>query len=382
MSPSACATVSFEATQHNITKRNGTERRRQHQQQRHQPQYQRQYLQQHTTMKKAPPATKPSSSPAIRTTQHASSNVESDSPAAVDAVAAAEPPPPQDECAICCYLLPFRPNESVYKSCCGNMICLGCVLGQTRVRVIGENVNVPLKGSKEEEREFKMIYFREPTPITGSKEEERSELGSLCPFCNAKNVSENDNERLKKRLWERIDEYNDPAAMLILGIMYRDGKHGVSKNPTKAEELLQSSYDLGDADAAFHLAHMYSSSVPNPEQAREIKYLEEGARRGSVPCLYSLGASANKSGNHAEAIRYWTTAARSGDDPSLQTLLLYIRRTPSVICTGVGMAVFKDDLATTLRAHKAANDERRSVPRDYSKRYKDWVAKWNAQVEN
>ena len=127
---------------------------------------------------------------------------------------------------------------------------------------------------------------------------------------------------------------------------------------------------------------MYSSSVPNPEQAREIKYLEEGARRGSVPCLYSLGASANKSGNHAEAIRQFTTAARFGDDTSLQNLMIYIRTPGGVSCTGMSMAAFKDDLATTLRAHKAANDERTSIPRDYSKRYHAWIAKMNAQVEN
>ena len=338
-------------------------------------------------MKKASLTPKPSSSPAIRTTQRASSNVESDSPAAEHDVAAAEPPPPlpppllEDECAICCYLLPLNPNESIYKSCCGKMICLGCVLGQTRVRVIGENVNVPLKGSKEEEREFKMIYYSESTPITGSKEEERSELGSLCPFCNAKNVSENDTTELLKRLWERIDEYNDPEAMVMLGSFYFEGQKGLSKNQKKAEDLYQQAYEFGDAKAAAHLAHMYSDSDQFPEQAQMIKYLEEGARRGSVACLNALSRHAFESGNHSAAIRAFTFAARSGDDTSLQNLLVYIR-TPGVISTGMNMAVFKDDLATTLRAHKAANDDRTSIPRDYSKRYTDWIAKWNAQVEN
>jgi len=127
---------------------------------------------------------------------------------------------------------------------------------------------------------------------------------------------------------------------------------------------------------------MYSGSVPNPEPAREIKYLEEGARRGSVGCLNSLGARAHASGDHAEAIRQFTTAARSGHDSALQNLLAYIRTPGGVSCTGMSMAAFKDELATTLRAHKAANDERTSVPRDYSKRYTDWIAKMNAQVEN
>ena len=127
---------------------------------------------------------------------------------------------------------------------------------------------------------------------------------------------------------------------------------------------------------------MYSDSNQFTEQAQMIKYLEEGARRGSLNCLTWLGTLANESDNHAEAIRQFTTAARFGDDTSLQNLMIYIRTPGGVMCTGMSMAAFKDDLATTLRAHKAANDERTSIPRDYSKRYHAWIAKMNAQVEN
>ena len=107
-----------------------------------------QYLQHQTTMTTASPPTKPSpspspspssssssSSPAIQTTQRASSI-------------------PQDECAICCYLLPLKPNEWVYKECCGTTLCMGCILSQKRVRVIGENMTLPWKGSQDEEREY------------------------------------------------------------------------------------------------------------------------------------------------------------------------------------------------------------------------------------
>ena len=211
-----------------------------------------------------------SSSPANQTTQRASSNVEYDTPVEAESVAAAELPPPlplsipepQDECAICCFPLPLRPNESVYKECCGKTLCLGCILGQTRVLVIGENANLPLKGSKEEEREFRMIGCSEAT--------------SLCPFCNAKNVHfDEDNTEFLKRLWKRIDEYNDPEAMVMLGSFYFEGQKGLSKNQKKAEDLYQQAYEFGDAKAAAHLAHMYSDSDSFPEQAQMKKYLEE-----------------------------------------------------------------------------------------------------------
>ena len=64
----------------------------------------------------------------------------------------------------------------------------------------------------------------------------------------------------------------------------------------------------------------------------------------------------------------------------MQNIMACIR-TPGLI-SDQGVAVFKDDLATTLRAHKAANDTRTSVPRDYSRRYHDWITKMNAADEN
>ena len=72
------------------------------------------------------------------------------SSAAAATAAAAEAPPstedPQDECVLCCYPLPIRENESLYKECCGEVICRGCVIGQRRVLTIGTNVKKPIGG--------------------------------------------------------------------------------------------------------------------------------------------------------------------------------------------------------------------------------------------
>ena len=37
-------------------------------------------------------------------------------------------PPPSEDCPICNLLLPALSSGSVYKSCCGKIICCGCVL--------------------------------------------------------------------------------------------------------------------------------------------------------------------------------------------------------------------------------------------------------------
>ena len=134
--------------------------------------------------------------PSTSQTTSASSNVEYDTAAAAAATTEAPPqqpsttPDPQDYCVLCAYPLPLHPNESIYKSCCGHVICMGYILGQQRVRVIGTNVTFPLKGSKEEEREFRIIG--------------RSKPRFLCPFCNAKETYADD----LKRLHTRINKYN------------------------------------------------------------------------------------------------------------------------------------------------------------------------------
>ena len=141
-----------------------------------------------TTVSSPPP-------PSTSQTTSASSNVEYDTAAA--AAATTETPPqqpsildPQDDCVLCTYPLPWHPNKSIYKSCCGHVFCMGCILGQQRVRVIGTNVNFPLKGSKEEGWEFMKIG--------------RSKCTALCPFCNAKETYADD----LKRLHTRINKYN------------------------------------------------------------------------------------------------------------------------------------------------------------------------------
>ena len=140
------------------------------------------------------------------------------------------------------------------------------------------------------------------------------DLPILCPFCRAKEPR-NSKEHLK-RMWKRIDEYNDPEAINLLGGTYLRGHHGLSKNLKKAEELLQRSYDLGDPNAAYILASIYHEHIH--DEARMVQYLEEGGRRGDVDCNYRLGVRAAESGNHEEAKQHLMAAACAGDDRAME----------------------------------------------------------------
>ena len=276
------------------------------------------------------------------------------SPAAAVSTAAdpTEPPPSpatedphEDECVLCCYPFPFEPSESIYHTCCGELICNGCITAQKRTLIIGSNVKKPIGGSKEEESEFKKILS--------------SKQIMVCPFCRTEQPT-NAKEELK-RLWERIDEYKDPKAMRMLGSYYMNGDHGLTKIPKKAEELYQQAYDLGDDIAAYNL------SLQASDEARRMKYLEEGVKRGNAHCNNCLGFLAAKSDNYEEAKRQFMSAARSGHKKAMSNLML-IYQTP-------GSVVSKEDLATTLRTHKAANDTRKSEPREYAIRFKAFKEK-------
>ena len=261
----------------------------------------------------------------------------------------------EDECVLCCYPLPLNLEDSLYKECCGETICRGCIIAQKRTRVIGTNVKKPIKGSQEEEREFMTILCSE-------------NQYSLCPFCRA-DVAENEQERLK-RLWDRIDDYNDPNAMNQLGVHYMKCDRGLSKNLKKVEELFQRSYDLGNPNAAYNLSVLYRDHVL--DEARMIQYAEEGVSLGNSCCMNLLADRARWSGNLEEATRQYMMAACSGHDIAMQNLMKLYRN----------KWLSKEDLATTLRAHKSANDNAKTEPREYANRYYDLREKKNDPREN
>ena len=270
----------------------------------------------------------------------------------VAATAPTEPTPPStedphEECVLCCYPLPPTPDESIYQECCGEVICDGCIVAQKRTLIIGTNVKKPIAGSKEEELEFLKIMY--------------SKQIMVCPFCRT-GVPENDTEFLE-RLYKQIGEYKDPKAMNMMGIFYLKGEQGLSKDLKKAEEVFKQAYDLDDPVAAWNLVHLYSEYIPDEDL--KMKYAEEGAKRGNLYCMNTLAIRAAQSGNHEEAKRQFMTAACSGNDEAMENVMLCYRKE----------ILSKDDLATTLRAHKTITDTGKSEPREYAKRHKAFEEK-------
>ena len=118
-------------------------------------------------------------------------------------------PPPNEDCPICMLPLPELMTGRKYKSCCGKMICSGCIHAV----------------------------------------EKRDGVG-LCPFCRT--PAPTSEEEINKRTNKRV-ELGDAEAIYNLGCGYYEGKYGLPQDDAKALELYHRAAELGRAAAYFNI---------------------------------------------------------------------------------------------------------------------------------
>ena len=223
----------------------------------------------------------------------------------------ADPPSPE-ECPICC--LPIGEDDLTYTPCCGNNICSGCM------------------GS--------MILAPGP---------------DRCPFCNTP-AAQNIKEAIK-RIFERIEKYNDPCAMYWLATQYQEGKRGFEVDHSKAIELYQRASNLGHASSHYCLANAYGvtgNGVKQRDMKKAKDLWQKAAMMGHNGSRNNLGVLEEMAGNHDRAIRHYMIAAKCGCDDSLDVL-------KKVFMAG---KITKEDFEKALRGHQAAKDETKSKARD------------------
>ena len=119
------------------------------------------------------------------------------------------------ECPICFLPMPIDPQKRLFRSCCSNFICMGCIVAQLM------------------------------SNITELRE------GGRCPFCREPAAEdEEDRVRVSSRLMERVNA-NDPVAMRELGRRrYNEGEYD------SAFDYYTKAAELGDIDAHFLLGQM------------------------------------------------------------------------------------------------------------------------------
>ena len=222
-------------------------------------------------------------------------------------------PPPVDDCPICFQRMPSIPTGSRYKSCCGKLICSGCIYA---------------------------VRFRD------------GDVG-LCPFCRtpAPTLDKEIIRRINKRV-----EAGDIEAIYNMGCYYNQGDYGFPQDYDKALELWQRAGELGHAAAYHNIGCAYDlGRGVKVDNKKANHYYELAATKGDAAARHNLGSLEARASNFERAVKHYTIAASGGYSGSLEFI--------KVIYKDEGHAT-KEDYSKALRLYQEYLGEVKSVQRD------------------
>ena len=229
-----------------------------------------------------------------------------------------EPPHEHGDCAICFLQLPSLDSGRRYMSCCGKIICTGCI-------------HAP-------------VYDNHGKIIVGKK----------CPFCRTPSpTGEEANKRLKKRV-----EVGDTNAFYVMGCQYDLGQKGLPQDSAKAVEFWHKAGKVGYANLG--TAYFNGEGVEKDENMAR-HYDELAAMEGVAVARGNLGAEEYNAGNYDRALKHHMIAVKGGNTGSVT----YIQR---MYMDG---HVTKDHYANALRSHQAYLNEIKSDQRDKAAAFRD-----------
>jgi len=221
--------------------------------------------------------------------------------------------PPEEECPICLLPLPLVAGDSGFHSCCGKVICNGCI--------------------------YAMVMSEEGG-------------ADLCPYCRLPVPSLN--EELVKRT-EKLMAKGNACAYYTQAGNYAQGIMGLQQDPRKACELWLKSGELGYAKSYNNLGESYIVGRGVEVNLMKAKhYWELAAMMGNAEAQLNLGFAEGQAGNYQRAFKHFIIAARAGSKESLDE----VKRG---FMNGL---VTKDEYANTLRAYHERHMEMKSDQRD------------------
>jgi len=176
-------------------------------------------------------------------------------------------PPAAEDCPICFQRLPTLDSGWRYQTCCGKVICSGCV--------------------------YAPVYDNQGNKVDNQK----------CPFCRIPTpyTDEEAVQREKKRV-----DLGDRIAIHNLGVCYSEGEYGYPQNHTKAIELWHQAAELGQTEAYTHIGYAYDyGQGVEVDKKKAIYYYELAAIGGDEAARYNLGLMEEDSGNIDRAIKHY-----------------------------------------------------------------------------
>ena len=236
-----------------------------------------------------------------------------------------EPPPQYGDCPICFLRLPSMDNGRSYMSCCGKIICMGCI--------------------------YAPVYNNQGKVIVTKK----------CPFCRTPVATSEKEflERNKKRM-----EVGDAYAFYLMGCAYDKGEYyGVPQDSAKAIEFWHKAGKFGYTNLG--TAYYNGEGAERDEQVAR-HYDELAAKEGEVLARHNLGAVEYKAGNYDRALKHFVIAVRGGsvggDTDSVKAIQqLYMNG-----------HVAKDHYANALQSHQAYINEIKSPQRDEAAAFREY----------
>ena len=226
-----------------------------------------------------------------------------------------QPPSQHGDCPICFIRIPSLVTGWGYQTCCGKIICSGCIYAP-RYDNLGNKVD-----------------------------------NNKCPFCRTPNPTFKEAvEWLRKRV-----EANDILAINNLGNYYRGGLNGYPVDYTKALELWHRAAELGYSAAYCALGDAYDDGEGvEVDRKKANLYWELAAMKGHAIARYNLGIKEEDAGNMSRALKHHMIAARSGLSESLGIIKQFYSN---------GHAT-KDDYTKALQIYQEYLSEIKSDHRD------------------
>ena len=219
----------------------------------------------------------------------------------------------REECPICFLPLSGREMTEMFQSCCGKVICIGC------------------------------IYLMNES---GGKD--------LCAFCRTPPPS-SDEERIKRL--KKLMAKGVGGAFFSLAGYYDRGMMGLTQDWAKSNELLLRGGELGYSEAYYNLACSYSNGTGVEVDTNKAKYYYElAAMNGSIKARHNLGCIEGQAGHFCRGMKHLILAARAGYEMSLEAV-------KKGYMSGLGLLT-KDEYANTLRAYQKRQKEMKSDARD------------------
>ncbi len=222
--------------------------------------------------------------------------------------------------------MPLLRTGRRYQSCCGRVICSGCI--------------------------YAPRYDNQGNKVDNDKQNE-------CAFCRtlAPRTDEESIKRLNKRM-----EAKDPLAIHNLGYFYNEGLRGLPQDRTKGLELLHRARELGYSQAytSIGFAYHYGEGV-EVDKKKAIHYYELAAMEGDSYARNNVGLMEEDTGNIDRAIKHYLIAAQGGEAVSVKNIQrLYLNEHAT-----------KEDYTKALQLYQEYLGEIKSDQRDKAAAYDD-----------